>query len=451
MRSSFAVRAAVAAALALAPAVLTGLVPGLAQAAVPHTNTVVPNAVEWTPQLVSTTTVPKPRVDAIAANPSYSTAYAGGRFDRVSRGTATVTRSNLVAFDRTTGAIRPDFAPLLDGVVRTVQNAPDGGVYVGGDFRNVNGTPRAGLVKLDPSGSIDLAFKPPFKGGIVYDLELVNGHLIVASNAGKKLMSLNPANGTSDGYVDVTLAGEACNTDGSVCSWGVTSVYDVAISGGRLAAVGNFATVNGQPRSRFFMLNLQSTGSSLSSWYYASFATPCATDAERRIANLQGVDFSPDGQYVSVAATGQIPEEKSQVWHQGDGAQSDSTVCDGFGRFSVTDDSKAQWINYTGGDSVWRVQDTGYATYVTGHFRWVDNPDGFASQCPTGDPCANRRGIAAVSSTTGLALDWSPAAPTTQGGKALEATSQGLWVGSDSTKFGAETHQGLAFAPVRKS
>src|SRR3712207_7371368 len=50
------------------------------------------------------------------------------------------------------------------------------------------------------------------------------------------------------------------------------------------------------------------------------------------------------------------------------------------GRFSVSDDTKAQWINYTGGDSVWRVQDTGVATYMTGHFRWVDNPDGFASR-----------------------------------------------------------------------
>ena len=408
----------------------------------------VPNAVEWTPQLVPTTAVAKPRVDAIAANPAYPTAYAGGLFEQVSQGGSTVTRSNLVAFDRTSGAIRADFAPRLDGVVRTVENAPDGGVYVGGDFRNVNGAARAGLVRLTPSGSVDTRFKPPFKG-IVYDFEMHNGHLIVAGNQGNKLSSLDPVTGAYDGYIDVTIAGEAFNTAGTTSSWGITSVYDVAVAGGRLAAVGNFATVDGQPRSRFFMLNLGSTGSSLSPWYYDSFATPCATDAERRIANLQGVDFSPGGDYVSVAATGQIPEEPSQVWHEGDGAQSDSTVCDAFGRFSVTDDTKAEWINYTGGDSVWRVQDTGTATYASGHFRWVDNPDGFASQCPTGDPCARRSGVAAVSSTTGRALDWSPAAPTTQGGKALELTSQGLWLGSDATKFGAETHRGLAFAPAR--
>jgi len=409
----------------------------------------VPNAVDWTPQLVATTAVPKPRVDAIAANPGAATAYAGGLFDRVTQGNTTVARSNLVAFNRTSGAIDDDFAPRLDGLVRTVENAPGGGVYVGGDFRNVNGAARPALVKLLPSGAVDPDFRPKI-AGIVYDLELSDGHLIVAGNSGKRLTSLDPGTGVADGYIDVSLAGEACNTDGSICSWGTTSVYNFAISGGRLAAVGNFTTVNGQPRAKFFMLNMTNTGTSLASWYYASFATPCATDSPRRLANLQGVDFSPNGQFVSVAATGQIPEEKSQVWHQNGGPQPQATVCDGFGRFSVTDDSRAAWINYTGGDSVWRVQDTGSATYVTGHFQWVDNPDGFASKCPVGHTCSPRFGIAAVNSTTGLAVEgWEPAARTTQGGKALEATSQGLWVGSDAAKFGGEPHRGLALAPAR--
>ena len=442
MRFSYAARALVAAG-ALA------LVPAAAQGAAPHDTTVAENAADWVPELVATTAVPKPRVDAVAANTAFATAYAGGHFDRVTQGGATVARSNLVAFNRTSGQIVSNFAPSLDGAVRTVENAADGGVYVGGDFRTVDGAARAGLVKLTPGGAIDPTFKPPMKG-IVYDIELFNGHLIVAGNAGKKLTSLNPVNGTDDGYINLTIAGEARNTGGGIDSWGTTSVYDVAVTTGKLAAVGNFATVNGQQRSRFFMLTLGSGGSSLSSWYYNSFATPCATDHPRRIANLQGVDFSPNGDYVSVAATGQIPEQTSQIWHAGDGAQSDSTVCDGFGRFNAnTDTDQALWINYTGGDSVWRVQDTGHAVYATGHFRWVDNPDGFASNCPTGDPCARRSGIAAVSAAyPGTALAWNPAAPTSRGGKALEATSQGLWVGSDATKFGSETHRGLAFAPL---
>ncbi len=441
MRFSTAMRAFVAAS-ALA------LVPAAAQGAAAHTDTVSENAADWVPELVSTTAVPKPRVDAITADVSSATAYAGGRFDRVTDGGTPVPRSNLFGFSRTTGQIVGGFAPSLDGVVRAVENAADGGVYVGGDFRNVNQTFLGrGLVKLDASGRIDTAFKPPIKGN-VYDLELFNGHLIVAGNAGKRLTSLNPTNGANDNYINLTIAGEARNTSGSVDSWGTTSVYDVAVTSGKLAAVGNFATVNGQPRSKFFMLNLGGTGSSLSGWYYNSFATPCATDHPRRIANLQGVDFSPSGDFVSVAATGQIPEQTSEIWHAGDGAQSDSTVCDGFGRFNANvDTDAAQWINYTGGDSVWRVQDTGHAVYATGHFRWVDNPDGFASACPAGDTCARRSGIAAVDATRGTALAWNPATPTTQGGKGLVATSQGLWVGSDSAKFGSEDHRGLAFAP----
>lgn len=447
MGSFRAARAAVAAtACALVPAVL----PTAVEAAVPHSTTVAPDAVGWTPQLVATRAVPKPRVDAIAADTAFATAYAGGRFDRVSQGGRTVTRSNLVAFSRTTGAIRAGFAPRLDGVVRSLEQAPGGGVYVGGDFNTVNGVSRPALVKLTASGAIDPTFRPPNRR-IVYDLELVKGHLVVASNdTGNQLVSLNPTTGRKTGYVDVRLAGEACNTGKSVCSWGTTSVYDIAATHGRLAAVGNFATVNGRRQSRFFMLNLGNTGSSLSSWYYKSFATPCGTDHPRRVANLQGVDFSPKGDHVSVAATGQITELRSQVWRRGQGAQSDSTVCDAAARFSVRDDTKAEWVNYTGGDSVWRVQDTGVATYLTGHFKWVDNPDGFASRCPAGDTCARRSGIAALSSRTGRALDWSPAVPTAVGGKALVATAQGLWVGSDAQRFGDEAHRGLAFAPKRR-
>jgi hypothetical protein len=425
---------------------------GMAQGAERHDRVVSENAADYTPQLVGTTAVPRPRVDAISA--SSATTYAGGLFERVSHGGQTVARHNLVAFDTQSGSIRSAFAPVFDRQIRTVEHAADGGVYVGGDFTSVNGVARRGLVKLTTSGAIDTSFRPPFKGGLVYDIELVGGHLVVAGSAGKKLMSLNPTTGADDGFINRSIAGRVCLSTGE-CSWGTTAVYDFAVdpAASRLVAVGNFTTVDGQARSKFFMLRLGQAGASLDPWYYPGFAKRCATEHPRRIAYLQGIDFDPTGSAFTVAATGQITENKSDIWYHrlGNNNRANTTVCDAIGRFNVSDPTKPAWINYTGGDSMWRVADTGSAVYVQGHFKWVDNPDGYASlgigDRTSGAPAQRRAGIAAINPQTGLALPWNPAVPTRIGGKALEATAAGLWVGSDSSKFGAETHRGIAFAP----
>ena len=143
-----------------------------------------------------------------------------------------------------------------------------------------------------------------------------------------------------------------------------------------------------------------------------------------------------DGAHFSVAATGQIPRSGDRF----------ETVCDAIGRFAMSDDSEPEWINYTGGDSVWAVSDTGAAVYAQGHFQWLDNPFGFASQ--DGGGAARRLGIGAINPTTGLALPWDPAKPAPDRRPALVATSAGLWVGSDSLRFGGEPRRGIAFAPL---
>ena len=114
------------------------------------------------------------------------------------------------------------------------------------------------------------------------------------------------------------------------------------------------------------------------------------------------------------------------IWYHRLGAanEPDTTVCDGVGRFNLSDSSKPAWINYTGGDSVWSVSDTGAAVYVAGHFRWLDNPDGWKSlglgDKTSGAPAASRRGIGAIDPASGLANGWNPGLTATSvGGKAL--------------------------------
>ena len=195
-------------------------------------------------------------------------------------------------------------------------------------------------------------------------------------------------------------------------------------------------------------LNPATGRASLDDWYYPGLGKACSTSAPRRVANLHGVDFSPDGSYFVVVATGQIPARRSDIWHPTGTNAPNTTVCDGAGRFDMSDDTKPRWINYTGGDSVWAVAATGPAVYVQGHFQWFDNWDGHASQCPAGDTCARRRGIAALNPVTGRALPWNGDKPAKQGGKVLLANGAGLWVGSDSEHFHHEAHRGLAFCPL---
>jgi hypothetical protein len=449
MRSFRAVRAAVAAAaLALVPAV----VPATADAA----TAIGPVAIRSSgvfPQLVAAT--PSPHVDAIATGGG--TTYVGGLFSAMTQGgTVRNGLSNIAAFSSSNGTWSSTFSASVNGQVWDLElDAANNALYVGGDFTLANGASRSGLAKLNATtGDLITTFKAP--AGKINDLSLVTvggATRLFAGGPGKGLVSLSPATGQRDGYSFPAF------TDKIPGSWGTgIAVYRFAVdpSTSRLAAVGDFRTVGGQPRTRFVMLDLGANGASVSPWYYASFADACSTTAARRIASLQGVDWSPNGQFVTVAATGQIPASQSQVWRPGmsDAAASKTTVCDAVGRFSLADDTKPQWINYTGGDSVWRVQDTGAAVYASGHFQWFDNADGFASQGlgdeVNGTPAVRRLGIAALDTgNDGKALAWNPGATGfKQGGKGLLANSAGLWIGNDSKRFGGQARYGFAFAPA---
>ncbi|WP_214057985.1 hypothetical protein [Nocardioides aquaticus] len=408
------------------------------------------------PRLVATDTLPNPHVDALAV--LGDTMFAGGAFDRVEQGGVEALRTHVVAFDRGTGELSTRFTPRLAGgqVWALATDPATSSVYIGGTFTSVDGVVRGAVAKLDATtGALDTGFRPAFRKGQVNDLELVEvggvKHLVVAGNPARKVTSLNPATGRDDGWITTSV------TDQLPGSWGTVTAHQIAVDPSRthLAVTGNFQQVDGEARSKFFMLDLAPTSTSLSPWYYPGFAKPCATQAPRRIANLQGVDFSPDGSSITVTATGQIPAEKTDIWYArlGDANRPDTSVCDGIGRFSLADPTKPQWINYTGGDSVWSVSDTGAAVYAGGHFKWLDNPDGYAS-IGTGDKvsgaaAARRSAIGAIDPRTGLAVSWNPGLGQTKiGGKAFLADSAGLWIGNDAASFGGTPRRGLQLAPL---
>jgi hypothetical protein len=99
----------------------------------------------------------------------------------------------------------------LDGAVRALYRSPDGRrLYVGGDFRRVNGELRPRLVALDPlTGDIDRSFNPPEPSGYVAAIAQSGSRLYIAGGFARlglvnqpQLAALDAASGALDtGFV----------------------------------------------------------------------------------------------------------------------------------------------------------------------------------------------------------------------------------------------------------
>ena len=360
-----------------------------------------------------------------------ATMYAGGDFALVqnSARTQTLSRSNVFSFNATGGAIT-SFAPNVDGIVWGITGTGNS-IYIAGTFKNVNGVARRGVAKLDATtGAVDTAFNANLKGN-VSEIRLVNNRLIIGGKFGPHLAALNPTTGADTGYINVPISGTVASNAGA------TDVYRFAVNpaGTKLVAIGNFTSVGGRSQFRAFMLDLGTSSATLNAWYYAPLSNGCR--AGSLPAYLRDVDFSPDGSYFVIVATGYIP-------FQG-GVGRD--LCDSAARFetNITNPFRPTWINYSGGDTFHSVAVTGAAVYVQGHFRALDNPNGTDGPLPGSSP---RQGIGAIDPVGGHALPWNPGKTRGIGGKDFLATSAGLWVASDGARIGGELHDNIAFMPL---
>ncbi len=294
----------------LAAGVLVGGMATPAGAQIAHPRVVSANPADWTPKLPNLVTNTATHAFAQIG----STMYAGGQFTSVNG----VARTNIVAFDATTGTLT-SFRPNVNGAVWGLAAAPDGKLFVGGYFTSINGVPRRGVAKLDPvTGAVDPTFVSPLSGN-VSDLKYACGRLFVGGWFSRKLLALNPTTGADTGYLNLGISGSVTSSSTA------THVYRFAVSPTctRLAAIGNFTTVSGQTRSRAFMVALGTTTGSLDAWYYQPLTRMCA--ASSLPVYLKGVDFSPDGSYFAIASTGFVPQSGDLF----------VTLCDATARFET--------------------------------------------------------------------------------------------------------------------
>ena len=380
-----------------------------------------------------------------------STIVIGGTFSSVTghgAGSA-VNRPYIAAFDQSTGALVPGFAPKLDGEVHGVTAGTSAGtVVVTGAFRTVNGVAAKSVAVLNVStGALVQGFKAAVMNGAAYESRLVGSRLIVVGSfttvggvAHGGIVALNATTGALDPYIAITLTGhhnyDGTGSQGAVGGRGI----DVSPDGSKAVVIGNFKNANGVLHDQIFMLNLgASAGTINTGWNTAGYTARCF--ASLFDSYVSDVDFSPDGSYFAVVATG------------GTGKNTDGThaLCDSAARW-VTNASGANvqpvWADFTGSDTFWSVAVTGSAIYAGGHQRWVNNINGPNN---AGEGAVPRPGIVALDPVNGMPFSWNPGRnPRGEGAYALLATSQGLYVGSDTDYIGNHKYlrPKIAFFPV---
>lgn len=376
------------------------------------------------------------------------TVVVGGSFTQVQNANSgtTLTRNRVFAFNATTGAISTTFVPNPNGTVYKVQAAADGtSVYVGGNFTTAYGQSIKNLFRADVStGARISSFSAPNLSGAVRDLEVVGNRLFVAGKfthiggvAQKALGSLNATTGARDPYFGLTLAG----LHRTGYDYDVTDVLQMSSnpSNTQLTAVGNFTSVNGSPRSQIAKFDISGpTSATLANWSTNQFTGPCSSKFDTYMTD---VEYSPNGQFFVVSTTG--------AYGGLTGSMAGTTGCDGVFRFESSTTGSAipnTWSAYTGGDTTWTVEVTDNVVYAGGHQRWQNNP---TAGDRIGQGAVERTGIAALNTVNGMPYSWNPTRTRGVGIQDMLATSQGLWVGSDTDRIGNyEYHARIALLPL---
>ncbi len=368
-----------------------------------------------------------------------STIVAVGDFTRVRpKGTTTdLTRNGIVAFDATTGDLDLAFdTDLLGGYANSIDT--DGTyLYIGGSFGSVDGVVNRRLARLTAAGTLVPGLTTP--DNVVNEVVVRGNRLFV----GGKFTSFQGVARPSLGVLDTgtgQLVGNAVGFAGTY-NGGSTAItrMDLNAAGTKLVAVGNFTTVDAQPRAQVAVLDTPAGGTlTVSGWATTRYTKTSNSRCSNNFETLMNdVDVSPDGSYFVATTTGAFG-----------GGSAQNAMCDTNARWELaptTGSLQPTWVNYTGGDTSFAVAITGSVVYVGGHFRWANNPYQGDQAGPGAVP---REGIVALDSVNGLPLRWNPGRARGVGAEALLATPAGLWVGHDTNTIGGETRRRIAFMPL---
>jgi hypothetical protein len=221
--------------------VISGLLPEASAGALPTPPAVQQRSIS----LVTADELPTVQIDngvVWAQDIVGNTVYAGGSFSNArpagaAAGTYLTARSNILAYDITTGNLISSFAPVINGAVKSITHSPDGKtLYVGGSFTSVNGTQHVNLAAFNvATGQLITTFKAQIGGSYV--------NAIAATSTTVYLGGLIGAAGgvARKNLAAVDIAGKllpwAPTTDRQVDAMVLTPAKDKLIIGGRFGFV----------------------------------------------------------------------------------------------------------------------------------------------------------------------------------------------------------------------
>jgi hypothetical protein len=388
------------------------------------------------------------------------TMYAVGSFTTIKRESTTYQRSNIFSFSATSPFKVTAWDPHVDGVVNSItfNNGNCANAYIGGHFSTVGGVAAKNIAEVSTTtGQVVAAFRHS-ASAMVETVQAVNNHIIVgglftsinSSSANPYLVSLNPATGVNDGFINFTISGNY-QFPGVVSN--ATRVYNQQLSHtGSLDLVeGDFTTVGtpvgsgtgGVQREQVFMMDLSGRTATVTGWTSPEFDgsqgeadpnNPSAPGYPYECATvepfyIQAAAWSPNDQSIYLASTGYHPNGFPTGGTQRQG------LCDSESAFPATQASVLHtWVNYTGCDSLYSTAADASAVYIGGHERYANNSSGcdflngngmvapgMAGLNPlTGDALLNQNGTSLYVRDRGLGADDEM------------ITSAGLWIASDN-------------------
>lgn len=300
-----------------------------------------------------------------------NTVYVGGQFANArpagaAPGTQTVARTNILAYDLTTGKLIDSFAPTLNGQVRAFAVSPDRKtLYVGGHFTTVNGTPRYRVAAFDVATGELSRFAVTLNSS-VYGLAATDTAVYMSG-------------------IFTTANGVARTGAAAVSPTGTLQPFAVRPAGGtirqlivspdktKVALGGNFTSLNGSANPGYGLALVNATtGSSLP----MPINSIVRNGAER--SAIMSLVAAPEGFY-------------------GTGYTSDLTQGNLEGAFRADWNGNLTWLEDCHGDS-YSVALSSDAVYVAGHPHFCGNVGAF----PETDPWTFHRALAFTRQQTGI-------------------------------------------------
>ena len=362
--------------------------------------------------------------------------------------TTTINQPYLASYNLNTGLIDTNFRPTFGGgSVRAVEATPDGTkLFVAGDFNTVGGVARQKVASLNlttgapistfdftrstnnPATALAATNSTLYVGG---RFSRINGQLRTG------LAAVNTASGAVDMSFDNQLSG-GIGVNGQLGVPQLKLTHDQS----KLLVVHTGRQIDGQ--DRYGMGIIDTSSKELLPWRSRLWDDNLARVGG--VTRIYGGDIAPDDSYfvVTSGSGGDLPPI------------SDTAVAYPLTDASLTDsDVQPLWISRHF-DSIYSVAITEVAVYVGGHFGFIESPtsddpwpgldnvgygtgQGLAGY-GLGDQVVRRDHLAAISPTTGKALEWYSISNSFEGDKAMEATPRGLFVGGDGQyKGGVQT------------